>query len=238
MSKKAKITLAVVLFLIAAISIAVIAFAFFADTGKGISIAEGLVLGAALADLNERDPLEADATVTIDLLSLQFDKDLKIYRWNTEGDPIFAVDYGFGKSYFSGEKTTDENGNIIATSDVRKISLEELLAAIAYIHGKGGFDGEFKNNKCICKMDLDKETMEKMVNYIAPEASEHDIYFTSGTAIVTVKNMRVESIKITVNGEIDALITTLDVSIGTTLRFTDNKCKEKLPDEVLKALTE
>ena len=52
MSKKAKITLAVVLFLIAAISIAVIVFAFFADTGKGISVAEGLVLGAALADLN------------------------------------------------------------------------------------------------------------------------------------------------------------------------------------------
>ena len=236
MSKKAKIILAVVLILMAAISIAVIGFVFLADTGKGISIAEGLVLGAALADLNERDPLEADATITIDLLSLQFDKDLKVYRWNTEGDPIFAVDYGFGKSYFSGERTADENGNIVATADVRKISLEELLAAIVYVHGTGGFDGEFKNGRCICRVNLDEETMEKMVNYIAPEASEYDIDFTSGTAIVTVKNMRVESIKITVSGKIDVLITKLDVSVGTTLRFTDNKCTEKLPDEVLEAL--
>ncbi len=238
MNKRPKIILAVILCAIAVISIGVIAFVFCAGADDGVSLFEGLVLGSAISELDSRDPLEADVTVSVDVFSLKFDHDLKMYRFKTENEPIFAADYGLGKTYFNSKLSCDEKGNIVSEKEARELSLGEMLGAVAYLYEKGSPTCDVKKGIYTYRLALDRAAMQEIAYYIAPEAEEYNISFTSGTLIATVSDSKVVKLKIVIGGSVDAYITDIPVHIGAELDFNNDRSTATLPKSVKDTLSE
>lgn len=238
MTKKQKNTLVMALLVVALISlIAILIFAVGAE--DGVTVFEGIVLGTALSKLDAIDPLEADANVEIDVFSLKLDHDFKVYRFKVDDEPILAVDYGVGKSYFRGNVTCDENGTITVqrSSENRAIALDKLMGAVVRLYEKGEVECVVKSGRYTYRMNLDEQMMGEIATYILPEAEQYNIEFTSGTVTVAVKDGRVESMSFNVNGDMDVYITKIDAIIRARFVFKHEASNEMLPDAVKNALT-
>lgn len=238
MSKRPKIILTVILCAIAVISIGVIAFVFFAGSEGGLTLVEGLILTNAISELDGRDPLEADVAVSVDVFSLKFDDDMKMYRFKTEDEPIFSADYGFGRTYFNSKASCDEKGNILSKNDARELSLGEMLGAAAYLYEKGHPTCDIKKGTYTYRLALDEAAMQEIACYIAPEAAEYNISFTSGTLTATVRDSKIVKLKIVIGGSIDAYITDIPVHIGAELGFNNERSTATLPVAVKDALSD
>ena len=173
MSKRSKIILAVILCLIAVISIGVIAFVLCSGGDGGVTLVEGLILTNAISELDGRDPLEADVTVSADIFSLKFDKELKMYRFKTDDEPIFAADYGFGTTYFNSKASCDEGGNILSENDAQELSLGEMLGAVAYLYEKGHPACDTKKGTYTYRLALDETAMREIAYYNAQIGRAH-----------------------------------------------------------------
>ena len=237
MSKRSKIILAVTLCAIAVISIGVIAFVLFSGADGGVTLVEGLILTNAISELDSRDPLEADVTVSVDVFSLKFDNDLKMYRFKTEDEPIFSADYGFGRTYFNSKASCDERGNILSEKEARELSLGEILGAVAYLYEKGHPTCDVKKETYTYRLVLDRAAMQEIAYYIAPETAEYNISFTSGTLTATVKDSRIVKLGIVIGGSVDAYITDIPVHIGAQLDFNNGSSTAILPKSVKDALS-
>ena len=87
-------------------------------------------------------------------------------------------------------------------------------------------------------MALDREAMQEIAYYIAPEAEEYNISFTSGTLIATVSDSKVVKLKIVIGGSVDAYITDIPVHIGAELDFNNDRSTATLPKSVKDTLSE
>ena len=78
--------------------------------------------------------------------------------------------------------------------------------------------------------------MEAVAYAIAPEAKKLDVSFESGSIRVIITGERIESVEITVDGSVQIVLSSADVSIGAKLNFSDGSANVTIPEAVKEVL--
>ena len=187
-------------------------------------------------DLNSRDPLAADLTLTADSGPLVVNKYLELIRWKVDAKPIFAVQENGYALYFSEDAICDSMGNSVPTASSGNVDAAKLLDIAYTACMNASADCVTSGSQHTYTLSLDEEGMEAVAYAIVPEAEKLNVSFESGSIRITLQDEKIISVSMEVCGSVQIVLSKADVSIGAKLEFSEESPEVTIPEEVLKAL--
>jgi len=187
-------------------------------------------------NLNGADSLAADLTLSADCGPLILNERVQLYRWKNGESDIFCVQENGYALYFTDEAICDSKGNSIPTASAANVDAAQLLDIAYDICMNASADCVNQGDQYTYTLSLDDEGMEAVAYAIAPESEKLNISFESGNIRVVIRDEKIESVEVKVNGSVQIVLSSADVSIGAKLEFSGDSVDATIPDAVKEAL--
>ena len=188
--------------------------------------------------LNNQNPLSAELELTADCGPVVLNETLKLHRWNEENGQIFCVQENGYALYFNDDTICDSKGNAISAGSASHIDAAQLLDIAYDVCMNASANCIQTGERYTYTLVLNEAGMESVAYAIAPEAEKLNIGFESGSIRVVVEGETIESVEITVTGNVKIVLSTANVSIGAKFKFYESDGDIAIPEAVKTALTQ
>ena len=186
--------------------------------------------------LNDTNPLSAELTLEADCGPITLNETVDLFRWNTEKAAIFCIEENSYALYFTEDRICDSKGNSIPTAGASNTDAAKLLDIAYTICMNANAVSMKKGGQYTYTVSLDEDGMKQVAYAIAPEAEKLNINFESGKLILVMTEEKIVSVEIRVSGNAQIVLSSVDVSIGASLMFTEKRADVSLPEAVKEAL--
>lgn len=169
-----------------------------------------LRLVAAWTRLSGESAIGTAVTLTADCGVLKLQDDLTFYR----SGHISAIEKYGRMIYFTDAAICDQNGNVISTSEADALQAGQLLDLTWQLCANSQLTCSRTGRIYTYTLTLDKEGMAAVSQAIVPQTADMDIGFQSGSIVLEIEDDRLQSIRLTVSGEMDALLVQIPASVS------------------------
>lgn len=183
--------------------------------------------------LNNKDPLGVEMDVSVDLLELPLSTQLTLYTTGAYGKPISYLSKNGTGFYFTEGAACTAEGVAIDTPD-SSMDMSRLFGLAYYLC----FNGELSCDGDIYRLALNQQGMEQVLYTIVPEAKDMALSLTEGTLELRMEGDAISSIYIHVAGQVDLVITKVDIGAGVDMKIIQEEFELNIPQKVLDTLLE
>ena len=183
--------------------------------------------------LNNKDPLGMEMDVSVDLLELPLGTELTLYTTDAYGKTVSYLNKNGVGFYFTEGAACTPEGVKIGTPDA-SMDMSQLPGMAYYLC----FNGDLACEGDVYRLDLNQEGMEQVLYTIAPEAKDMALSLTEGTLELRMEGDAISSIYIHVAGQVDLVITKVDIGAGVDMKIIQEEFELNIPQKVLDTLLE
>ena len=205
--------------------------------GKLPVITEGLVrLLTGWSNLLHQDTLAADLDISVDCGPVVVKNALRYYRETIDGLAVNCINKSGLNIYFSDAGTAVNANGDEAGDDAKTLTGTTKLLDIVYLVCQNGdFELTQEGGTYTYKLTLDDQSMDALLQALAPDAAKLDITFEDCYAQVEIKDETVSKLAVSCGGAVKVLLTQAGASVTADITFTDDEMPEP-SDDVLSAL--
>lgn len=193
-------------------------------------------LASGWLDINARDPLSAELTISADCGPLVLDEQLQLYRWRVEEMPVYSIQENHFGLYFSEDRICDSSGNDVPVTSTSNTGTVKLLDILYTTCMNGTAACSISGDQYLYTLSLDAEGMKNLADAVAPEAEKLNITFDSGSICVVMEGTEILGVDVTITGNLQIALTKVNANIGAKLTFSGDDESAQLPEAVKKAL--
>ena len=168
----------------------------------------------AWAELGSRNILAMDLNLSADCGPLSLSETLEA-RMNRNLGIGYVEKSGRGL-YFKDGRICTADGKLLAQTETDVEATQMLGMAYLLL-----LNGDFTCRGDVYSLELDQKGMEDFAYTILPAAENLNIGFESGKIQLVLRENALDSISVSCTGNLDLLLTTVRVSIGTELQMQD-----------------
>lgn len=190
-----------------------------------------LRLISAWTDLTATRTIGTAVTLAADCGNLKLQDELMLYR---QGN-ISAIEKYGRMLYFTDSAICDKNGNSISTAEADAVETGKLLDLAWKLCMEGDLSCTRSGPVYTYALTLDEAGMKAVAQAITPKIAELDIGFQSGSILLSLRGDRLESIQLTISGQMDALLVQIPASLSATFTVMDSVTFQ-IPQAVRNAL--
>lgn len=189
---------------------------------------------AAFLALEEQETLAGELTLSADCGPLALDKTVDLFCWQAEGKRIYSLQENGVGLYYGNGTVCDSQGRSLSVNaeNASAVKIPEMLLAVCL---RLSADCQQDQDQYVYRFSLDGSAMEELAYAIVPGAGKLPLSLTEGSIEIVLRQDRIRSLHIRIQGSLSLLVTQVDVAIGGEVMLLDYAAPA-LPEAVKAAL--
>lgn len=189
---------------------------------------------AAFLALEEQETLAGKLTLSADCGPLALDKTVDLFCWQAEGKRIYSLQENGVGLYYGNGTVCDSQGRSLSVNaeNASAVKIPEMLLAVCL---RLSADCRQDQDQYVYRFSLDGSAMEELTYAIVPGAEKLPLSLTEGSIEIVLRQDRIRSLHIRIQGSLSLLVTQVDVAIGGEVMLLDYAAPA-LPEAVKAAL--
>lgn len=189
-------------------------------------------LMSAWGELNSREALAADVTLTADCKPLSLSEKLEMFCATENETTITCLKKSGLEVYFTEEAICDKSGNKMEFDELPLAQSADLLE-IAY---QFCMNADVDCSEDVYTIALDEEGMKCVAAAIAPETKDMNLNFGVGSIQITLEDETIQSIRFSCDGTVKTAIADVPMALSGELEFCEGESDFTVPEKVKEAL--